>query len=173
MIGRAWVFGMLVVLAAGVVPVEAQENARQLSRELARLIVDDSMRRAVDEQVGGSLLQALAGTLQERLHRRLLEIEVRLLTDIVGRFVRETLPPGRVEDLAADVYARHFDEAELRELLRFHGSDVGKKAARLRPAIAAATTQAIDRELRASRATPSMMAELQLAFPVLGPQQSP
>ncbi|HUG38000.1 MAG TPA: DUF2059 domain-containing protein, partial [Candidatus Limnocylindrales bacterium] len=85
-------------------------------------------------------------------------------------FVAETFPRSRVEEIAADGYARHFDEAELRELLRFQQSPVGRKASRLAPVIAAETGQAIDGELRASPAIPGLLDALHRVFPVLRPE---
>jgi hypothetical protein len=107
------------------------------------------------------------------LNRPLLELEWRMLGDIVARFVGETLTPTRTEELASQVYARHFDDAELGELLRFQRSETGKKAARLTPVIGAETAEAIDTEIRESPGMPRLLDELQRAFPVLKPQESP
>jgi hypothetical protein len=112
----------------------------------------------------------MSARLEERLNRRLLEVEWRLLGDIVGRFVRDTLPPGRTDEIAAQVYLRHFDEGELRELVAFQRSAVGRKAARLARVISADTMRAIDAEVRSSPAASAMLADLQRAFPILGPQ---
>ena len=165
---------LLAVAVTGGTPAVAQENGRlALARELARLMVDETMHRAIGQQVGAGMVQTLGATLQERLNRRLLDAEWRMLFDIVGRFVRETLPPTRIEEIAAGVYAQHFDEAELRELLQFQRSAVGRKVSRLAPMIGIETLQAIDRELRTSPAVPGVLAELLHAFPVLGTLQSP
>ena len=76
-------------------------------------------------------------------------------------------------DLAASVYAQHFDEGELRELLAFQRSPLGRKIARLTPTIARETAQAIDGEIRGSPAMPQLVDELQRAFPVLRSPESP
>ena len=107
------------------------------------------------------------------MNRRLLEVEWQLLAGIVRRFVSETLPPSRTEEIAAQLYTGHVDEAALRELLRFQRSAAGRKAARLAPVIASETAQAIDGEIRRSAAIPRMLEELQRAFPVLKPPESP
>lgn len=169
--------GMVAILAIAVVAfggpgaAMAQEiGRRELARELARVMIDDSVRRGLEERVTGNMTQGMAALLQDRLSRRLQEAEWGLLSQIVGRFVAETFPRSRVEEIAADGYARHFDEAELRELLRFQQSPVGRKASRLAPVIAVETAQAIDGELRASPAIPGMLDALQRAFPVLRPE---
>jgi hypothetical protein len=172
-IGRR--IGLAVALAAVLTsaPAVAQESARQAALELARLAVDDVARRRVDEQVTAGVVRAVGISLQERLSRRLLEVEWRMIAGIVERFVHETLPPKRTEEIAAEVYLRHFDEAELRELLAFQRSPAGRKLARLSPAIAADTTKLIEHELRSSPAMPDMLVELRRAFPVLGVGESP
>ena len=173
--GRAWAQAtLLAVVIAWAGPVTAQEDSRRaLARDLAHVMLDDNLRRGLDEQVTAGLITAVATTLQERLNRRLQDEEWRTVAAIARRFVADTLPPARTEELAAVVYARQFDDAELRELLGFQRSAVGRKASRLAPVIAAETAQAIDEEIRKSPAMPGMLAELQRAFPVLKSPESP
>jgi len=164
-----------VAVSVGVVaPVMAQGDGRQaLARDLAQLMLTDTLRRELDEQVAVGLTTAVATTLQARLSRPLQESERRLVTEIVRRFVGDTLGASRTEELAAAVYARHFDEAELRQLVLFQGSPVGRKAARLAPLIAAETAQAINDEIRNSPVLPRMVQEFQREFPVLRTTESP
>lgn len=151
----------------------AQDERQDAARELARLMMDSATRRAIDEQVRASMMQALTSTLQERLNRRLVDIEVNRLAEIVRGFITETLPPSRTEQIAADIYVRYFDDAELREMLRFQRSAVARKAAQLAPILASETTQAIDREIRTSAALPGTLTALRQMFPVLGLPESP
>ena len=163
---------VLVLVAGG--PVSAQEASHEeLSRDLARLMLDESARRGLEEQVTTVGVQAIAATLQDRLSRRLQDPEWRTLGDIVTRFVGETFPPSRTEDIATRSYARHFDDAELRELLRFQRSDVGRKAERLAGVIRSETARAIDAEIRESPSMPRLLDDLQRAFPVLRLHESP
>jgi hypothetical protein len=120
-------------------------------------MLEGSARRGIEEQVGVSLIQAIAVTLQERLNRNLLEVEWRMLAGIVRRFVADTLSGRRTDELAAEVYGRHFDAAELQELLGFQRSAVGRKVARLGPTIAFETAQVLEREVRRSPAMPGML----------------
>jgi hypothetical protein len=165
---------LAVVVLGRAGPAMAQPDARrQAAYELAQLLVDSAARRALDEQVGLGMIQALTTTLQERLNRRLLEVEVGLLAERVNRFVREALPPERTEQITADVYARHFDAEELREMLRFHRSAVARKALGLAPVLARETALAVDRELRTGAALASLLEDLRRVFPVLGTAESP
>ena len=165
---------ILAVLTVALGLAAAQGDARlELARELSRLLADDPARQGVDDQVTASLARVIAATLQDRLGRRLLDLEWEMLGRIVRRFVRETLTPERTVDLAASVYARSFDEAELRDLLAFQRSPLGRKVARLTPDIARETAQAIDAEIRRSPAMPRLVDELQRAFPVLRSPESP
>jgi hypothetical protein len=151
----------------------AQEDQREPARELARLMMDSTARRAIDEHVIASMMQNLTATLQQRLNRRLMYREVDMLAEIVRRFVTEALPPSQTEEIAARIYMHYFDAAELREMLQFQRSSVARKVARLAPELAVETAREIDRELRTSPALPDALAELQRAFPVLAPPESP
>jgi hypothetical protein len=175
MTARAWIAVAVAVsyaLAAGDVPAQP-DTRRALALELARLLVEDTPRRAIEEQLGAGMMQVMASALEERLNRRLQEVEIHTLAGILRRFLAEALPPAVTEAVAADVYARHFDERELQELLAFQRSPIGRKAWRLNPVIARDTAQALDREMRRSPAAERMLDELRRAFPVLGPFESP
>ena len=174
MTARSRVVLALVVLLLGVAGhASAQQSSRELARELARVLLQSTERQAIDDQVVGGLVQSMAVMLQNRLSRRLLEVEWQTLVVIARRFVNETLTPSRTEEIAAEVYLRHFDGAELAELLRFQRSAVGQKASRLGPVLGAESAQAIDREIRESPALPTLADELRREFPVLGAPQSP
>jgi hypothetical protein len=164
---------VFTVLFGGAV-ASAQEPSRQaLARDLARVLIDDQMRQALSDQVGIIMLRLLGANLQERLNRRLQEGEVRTLADIVRGFVSRTLTAERIDEIAAGSYASHFDEAELKVLLDFQRSAVGRKAARLTPVIGLETAQAIESEIRESSAMPRLIEELQREFPVLRSPQTP
>jgi len=152
----------------------AQSDDRlDLARELASLMLDDNIRRGLDEEIATILLRAITSSLQERLHRNLQESEVRGVASIVERFIRQTRPSSRAEEVAARVYASHFDGAELQELLRFQKSEVGRKAARLTPVIGSETARALYTEMWESPAMPELLSDLQREFPVLRSSESP
>jgi hypothetical protein len=165
---------LMVLLACGGAGVSAQETERQaLALDLARILVDDQTRQGLVDQVGVSMLRLIGANLQERLNRRLQEAEVRALAEMVRDFVARTLTSERIDELAARVYMTQFDEAELRALVAFQRSPVGRKAARLTPTIGAETARAIEGEIRESPAMPRLIEELQREFPVLRSPESP
>ena len=172
---RSVLIAVIVAVIVGTMgPAMAQGDGRQaLAQELAKLMLTETLRRELDEQVAVGLTTAVGTTLQTRLNRRLQDAEWRLVSEIVRRFVGDTLVPSRTDELAATVYARHFDETELRQLVAFQGSPVGRKAARLAPVIAAETAQAINDEIRNSPVLPRMVQEFQREFPVLRTTESP
>jgi hypothetical protein len=152
----------------------AQDATRQaLALELATVLIDEQAQRGFADQVGLTMPRVIVTMLQERLNRRLQDSEGRTLADIVRGFVVRTLPPARIQEIAARAYASHFDEAELRALLDFQRSAVGQKAARLTPVIGLENAQAVEREIQESPAMPRLMEELQHAFPVLRSPESP
>ncbi len=165
---------LAVVLLGDGGAVSAQDTTRQaLALELAGVLIDEQAQRGFTDQVGVSMLRLIGTMLQARLSRQLQNSEGRALAEIVRDFVARTLPPARVQEIAARAYASHFDEAELRVLLDFQQSAAGRKAARLTPVIALETAQAVESEIQQSPAVPRLMEELQRAFPVLRSPQSP
>lgn len=168
-----WIaLGCFLLAAAG--PAPAQDAAqRELALALARVMLDSAARRSIEEPLIAGMMQGVGAALQERLNRRLQDAEWQMVADIVRRFVGQTLAPDRAEEIAAEVYARHFDADELRDLLAFQRSALGRKTARLAPVIAVETAQAMDRAIRSSPALPEMLAQLRHVFPVLGAAESP
>ena len=77
------------------------------------------------------------------------------------------------EEIGARVYGSHFDEPELKALAEFQRSAVGRKAARLTPAIARETARAIEGEIAQSHALPRLIEELGREFPVLRGPETP
>jgi len=164
----------VMLLCDGGGAASAQDATRQaLALDLATILIDDQAQRGFADQVGLSMLRVIGTTLQERLNRRLQDSEVRTLAEIVRSFVVRALPPARIQEIAARAYASHFDEAELRALLDFQRSAVGRKAARLTPVIGLESAQAVESEIQQSPAMPGLIEDLQRAFPVLRSPESP
>ena len=165
-IAVATLFAALVLGAGGA--ASAQDADRHgLALDLARVLIDDQMRQGLSDQVGIGLLQLIGTRLEGRLNRRLQDSEVQTLAEIIRAFVGRTLTEDRVEQIGARVYGSHFDEAELKALVEFQRSAVGRKAARLTPAIARETGRAIESEIAQSPALPRLIEALGREFPVL------
>jgi hypothetical protein len=162
----------IVTLLAG--RASAQDADRQaLALDLARVLIDDQMRQGLSDQVGLGLLQLIGTRLEERLNRRLQDAEVRTLAEIIRAFVGRTLTEERIEEISARVYAGQFDAAELKALGEFQRSAVGRKAARLTPAIGRETARAIESEIAQSPALPRLIEELGREFPLLRDPETP
>jgi hypothetical protein len=161
-----------MLACASTATAQADEH-RELARELARVVTGRSQPGALEDTIGAGMTQAMAARLEQRLNRRLLDVEWQMLTGIVRRFVADAITPSRTEEIAADVYLRHFDAEELRDLLRFERSPVGRKAARLGPVIARETAEAVEQEIRTSAGAPRLVEDLRRAFPVFGGPESP
>jgi hypothetical protein len=160
------------VMLAGAASAQDAERQR-LALDLARVLIDEQMRQGLSDQVGIGLLQLIGTRLEERLNRRLQESEVRALADIIRGFVGRTLTEDRVHEIGATAYASYFDEAELTALLNFQRSAVGRKAARLTPAISRETARSIEDEVGRSPALPQLIEEIGREFPVLRVPQTP
>ena len=165
---------LVALMLAGGSAASAQGADRHgLALELARVLIDDQMRQGLSDQVGDGLLQLIGTRVEERLNRRLQETEVRTLAELIRAFVGRTLTEDRLEEIAARVYASQFDETELKALVEFQRSAVARKAARLTPAIARETGQAIQGEITQSPALPRLIEELGRQFPALRAPESP
>jgi hypothetical protein len=162
-----------LVLVGGDAALAQEANRHALALDLARVLIDDQVRQGLSDQVGAGLLQLIGTRLQERLNRRLQEAEVQTLADIIRAFVARTLTEERIEEIGARVYANHFDEAELKALVDFQRSAVGRKAARVTPAIGHETARAIEAEIGQSPALPRLIEALGREFPVLRSPETP
>ena len=162
-----------LVLADGGAASAQEADRDRLALDLARVLIDDQIREGLSDQVGLGLLQLIGTRLEERLNRRLQEGEVRTLAEIIRAFVGRTLTEDRIQEIGARVYGSHFDEAELKVLVEFQRSAVGRKAARLTPAIARETARAIEGEIAQSLALPRLIEEFGREFPVLRAPETP
>ena len=162
-----------LVLAAGGAASAQEADRRRLALDLARVLIDDQIRQGLSDQVGIGLLQLIGTRLEERLYRRLQDSEVQTLAEVIRAFVGRTLTEDRIQEIGAQVYGSHFDEAELKALVEFQRSAVGRKAARLTPAIARETARAIEGEIAQSPALPRLIEALGREFPVLRGPETP
>lgn len=161
------------MLATGGAASAQDAERHRLALDLARVVIDDDVRQGLSGQVGMGLLQSFGKRLEERLNRRLQQSEVQVLADAIRAFVGRTLARDRVEEIGAQVYGRHFDEAELEALVEFQRSAVGRKSARLTQTIARDMAVAIEGEIARSPALPGLIEDLAREFPVLRAPQSP
>ena len=162
-----------MVLADGGAASAQDADRGRLALDLARVLVDDQIRQGLSDQVGIGLLQLIGTRLEERLNRRLQDSEVRTLAEVIRAFVGRTLTEDRIEEIGARVYGSNFDETELKALVEFQRSAVGRKAARLTPAIARETARAIEGEIAQSPALPRLIEEIGREFPVLRAPETP
>jgi len=65
------------------------------SRSISRVLIDDQMRQGLSDQVSIGLIQLIGTRLQERLNRRLHDLEVQTLAEIIRAFVGRTLTEAR------------------------------------------------------------------------------
>jgi hypothetical protein len=135
--------GLTALTVAAAVPAFAQTapapgNAAQKAPEpsaaqiaLAKQLLDvngeaksfDSLIPGVIEQTAGSFVQA-----NPDLIRDLREVATSLIPQFEGR-------RGEINDVLARTYASQFSEAELKELIAFYGTPVGKKLVERRQVI--------------------------------------
>ena len=162
----------VTVLGAGRAWADDADRLR-LSRDLVSVALDTQVRQRLQQQLVVIVTQSLGRSIQVQLNRRLLDIEWRSLERIATRFMGEALPPEQVEQVYAEVYASLFDESELRELVRFHGTSAGRKSLHLQARIGQDALQAMARVVDTSPARAMLITALREEFPALGPAESP
>jgi len=168
----ATVIGATGAWRTGSAAADEAERLR-LSRDLVTIALDDDVRARLQQQLALLITQSIGRSIQTQLNRRLLDLEWRALEAIATRFMGEAVPPSQMEQVYAQVYASLFDENELRELVRFHGTSAGRKSVRLQGQIGQEALEAMARVVDKSPARATLVTELRREFPALGPAESP
>jgi hypothetical protein len=74
--------------------------------------------------------------IEDRLGRKLTEDELRRLTEVFTRVLKETIPQFDFEENLAGQFGQYDSPQELRELLDFYRAPLGMKALRFASAVA-------------------------------------
>ncbi len=69
--------------------------------------------------------------------------------------IEATYEPGKLMDIVGSLYARHFNAAEIDEMIRFWESPTGKRLALLQPQIVEETREALTRWIGENAGTPA------------------
>lgn len=119
-------------------------------RELVHMAAGSGVIEAMFEPAAQTLVPGLRPGLERQLKRAVSPEEERKLVDVIRRTFVGVFPSALFEKELIGVYAKHFNEAEAEELLRFYRTAVGSKAIRL-AAVLAGEGAAIGQRLAKSR----------------------
>src|SRR5919197_5993734 len=100
-------------------------------RELVHMAAGSGVSDAMFQQIARALVPGLRPALERQLGRPVSPAEERKLGDVIRRTFAGVFPTALFEDELVSVYAKHFSEADARELLRFYRTPVGSKAMRV------------------------------------------
>lgn len=126
---RAWLVSFAALLLFSLVSLpsaRAGEAERKLALELTRLVMPKEAHNAVIDQTVGNLMTSIQQT------------GAKLSTKDAGKLksiIREVMPYEELVQFNVDIYASKFTADELKELIKFYNTPVGKKAAKLLPEI--------------------------------------
>jgi hypothetical protein len=124
---------LLVLLLAAADPAASQPaltEQRSLALQLVELVQPESSYRAGLQQMMDQMLPSLEA--QARASGKTLPADTRQRMNAV---LLEVVPYGEMKAWSADIYARRFSSAELKQLLQFYRTPVGRKLASKLPEI--------------------------------------
>jgi hypothetical protein len=128
------IMGMSLLALSLALPVRAQQSASpetlQAARELAAIMTGDTMQQishAMAAQVWPTIEQSVAG-----------KVDAATLAEMRAEFERTLASfTGEVMKNAPEIYARHFNAQELRDMIAFYKSPTGVKALHEMPKVMA------------------------------------
>ena len=122
----------------------------QAIRELVHMATGSDLTDAMLQQIAQALVPGLKPALERQLRRPVSPAEERKLIDVVRRTFAGVFPTALFEDELVSAYAKHFTEADAKELLRFYRTPIGSKAIRV-AAVLTGEGAAIGQRLAQSR----------------------
>ena len=105
-------------------------------RELVHMAAGSGVTDAMFQPVAQALVPGLKPGLERQLKRPVSPEEEQKLVDVIRRTFVGVFPSALFEKELIEVYAKHFNEAEAEELLRFYRTPVGTKAIQLSAVLA-------------------------------------
>jgi hypothetical protein len=121
---------LLVLLLAGAEPSAGLAEQRALALQLVELVQPESSYRAGLQQMMDQMLPSLEA--QARANGKTLPPDTRQRMNAV---LLEVVPYGEMKQWSADIYAQRFTAPELKQLLTFYRTPVGRKLAAKLPEI--------------------------------------
>ncbi|WP_437307027.1 DUF2059 domain-containing protein [Sorangium sp. So ce388] len=126
---RSWIVSIAVVALislASLGSAHAGEAEKKLARELTHLVMPREVYNALIEQ-----LMTNMGASMQQAGAKISASDAGKLKAVVA----EVLPYDELVQWNVEIYAGKFTADELKELIKFYGTPVGKKAAKLLPEI--------------------------------------
>ncbi|HYE48363.1 MAG TPA: DUF2059 domain-containing protein [Azospirillaceae bacterium] len=117
--------------------------------DLARKLIEKTGAAVVGQQIASTINQQIVQNMKQANPARSVEVEA-FVTDFYMPVLREEIP-AMMEEMAK-IYARHFTAADLRQIITFYDSPLGRKMLRVTPQIMQqATTAGLDLGQRAAK----------------------
>jgi hypothetical protein len=163
----------VVVLSLGVLAASSSSAAQGVSseaQELARLSLSSGQFDRIGTQAGKIGVLPVQKAIEDRWGRKRTEDELRRLTEVFTRVLKETIPQSDFEENLAGQLGQYYSPQELRELLDFYRTPLGMKALRFASAVAEETALFGQRlaATRKEQLIERFNAEFAREFPKLG-----
>ncbi|HEY0844013.1 MAG TPA: DUF2059 domain-containing protein [Noviherbaspirillum sp.] len=128
---------LLLYIAAAASHADELTEAKRA--DIRKLIASTGSDR-IAEQFSGAVTQSLAHTLKAA-HPDIPErVFVAIRQDLSAMFAEKMNAPDGMIDRVVPVYHKHFSHAEIRELLGFYQTDIGRKAIDVLPSVVGEST---------------------------------
>lgn len=156
---------LLCVAAAG----HADELTDAKRSDIRKLIASTGSDR-ISDQFAGAVTQSLAHSLKAANPEIPERLFVSLRHDLAAMFAEKMNAPDGMIERVVPVYHKHFTHAEIREMLAFYQTDIGRKAIEVLPSVVGESTaigQAWGRGLGADirRVVGAVLAKEGIAMP--------
>jgi uncharacterized protein len=129
---------VLVLAAASATSAQDSASFRERVGQLLRLTGAADM----GDQVANSIFQSVVASMSQtnpNVPPRVMAIAQEVAAEQFGALFSDE---QKLLDLYLPIYARHFSESELEELIRFYQTPIGQKAVRAMPAVVQESMQA-------------------------------
>jgi hypothetical protein len=122
----------LLVMAFMALPVQGETAIPEKQRDIRRLL-EISGASAITSQCAETMTQQLVLTFREARQEMPPELYPLIRKEVSSFFAEHAAGPAGFMERLVPVYDRNFTHAEIRELIAFYQTDLGKKAIRVLP----------------------------------------
>ena len=128
---RRWRPSVIVTLLVATLisfPVSAQESSAPEAHDLARLVLSSGTFEAVIDTASDVSTIFVTAMMEGRLRRSLSPNERSKLRGLLIQATKDTFPRELWEDLYARLYSKHATSSEIKDVLTFYRTPLGRRA---------------------------------------------
>ena len=124
--------GALAALTLGAAPALAAEALTAEKKADIERLIDTTGAMGVGRQMSTAMIGQIIGAVR-KAHPQIPKDKLDALAGIVNAVIDENTPSFKQQ--VVSLYHKYFDHAEVKQLMAFYSTDLGKKAVRVMPAL--------------------------------------